>query len=348
MDKKRLLVFALLVVAAIAVFWYRSSVYPETPAGPNPRLAVITGGSGPYWKAIANGATAAGRDLDADVEIIMTESNEDVASQMKQLLSLDTSSLDGVAISPLDAEAQTRKIGELGEKLFVVTVDSDAPHSTRMCYVGASNLDAGHESGELVREALPEGGKVAVLLANLTKDNIVERKKGLEEVLIAPPITAEAADGEDSSVEFEVVAFLVDDGNDERCEEQLRDLLNAHDDLGAIVGLNARHGPILVRVLEDMQRLDEIKLITFDAADETLNGIEDGKIYATVAQDPYQYGYEAVRLLSSYCRRDKSRSLPPPGVYSTMTIKTRVVRKDDVPSFRQLWNQRLSEVALAQ
>ena len=344
MEPKRLLVVGLLVVAAVAVFWYRSNVYPDRTEGPKPRLAVVTGGSGPYWQAIANGARSAARDLDVDVEIKMSESDEDVGAQMKIMLNLDLEQLDGVAISPLDAEAQTRRIGDLGDQVFVVTVDSDAPHSTRMCYVGASNLDAGHECGELVKEALPDGGKVAVLLANLTKDNLVERKKGLEEVLVEAPLS-ESPDEEQFESDYTLVAFLVDDGDDERCEAQLRELVSAHDDLAGIVGLNARHGPILLRVLEDMGRLGQIKLITFDAAEETLAGIEAGNIYATVAQDPYQYGYEAVRLLSSYCRRDESRSLPPPGVYSTMTIKTNIVRQDDVAEFRRVWNERLTEVA---
>jgi ribose transport system substrate-binding protein len=97
--------------------------------------------------------------------------------------------------------------------------------------------------------------------------------------------------------------------------------------------MNAQHGPILVEVLKDEDRLDQIKLVTFDTVEETLEGIEQGHIFATVAQDAYQYGYEAVRLLDSYCRRDAGQ-LPPPGVQSSMNISTKPVRRDNVAEYR--------------
>jgi len=107
--------------------------------------------------------------------------------------------------------------------------------------------------------------------------------------------------------------------------------------------MNAYHGPILLKVLRDEGRLGKMKLVTFDTVDETLAGIEAGEIYATVAQDPYEYGYEAVRLLSSYCRRWDQRNLPPPGVKSTMTINTNAVRKDNIDEFRRNFSGRAED-----
>src|SRR5258705_8683965 len=43
--------------------------------------------------------------------------------------------------------------------LFRSTQDSDAPNSNRMFYIGTDNVAAGRQAGELVKEALPEGGK---------------------------------------------------------------------------------------------------------------------------------------------------------------------------------------------
>ena len=63
--------------------------------------------------------------------------------------------------------------------------------------------------------------------------------------------------------------------------------------------MNAQHGPILLRVLRDLDKLGKIKLVTFDDDEQTLGGLESGDIYATIAQDPYKYGYEAVDMLAS-------------------------------------------------
>lgn len=329
MSTQRTVLMTLLIAAAIGVAVYRISVFQKpTPMVERPSLVIVTGGSEPYWQSIARGAEAAGRDVNAEVKVYMPEADEDVQSQAVLLNKIDTDSVRGVALSPLDAESQTRLIDNLAKDVFVVTVDSDAPLSDRLCYVGTSNRSAGAKAAALVKESVPDGGKVAVLLANLSKDNMLERKAGFQEELIG-------GDDEDASSNgtYEIVAYLVDEGNDKRAGDQLRELLAQHSDLACLVGMNARHGGLLLSVLEDEGRLGDIPLVTFDTSDETLGGIESGHIAATIAQDPYQFGYEATRVLASYCERQAS-AIPPPGNFSTMTIATKVVRRDNLDEFR--------------
>lgn len=318
---------AMLLVAIVGVFLYRSRVYSEPTPPEQPNLVVVTGGSGAYWQELAEGAKAAGKDLDAKVEVLMPELGEVLAAQADLINGINATKVDGIAISPIDAEAQTRSIDRLSADTLVVTVDSDAPLSSRLSYVGASNRAAGQKAGELLQEALPDGGKVAVLLANLSKNNLVERQNGFQ---------AQLGLDEESTPDdrFQIVDYLLDEGDDERCFQQVEQLLEQHDDLAGLVGMNARHGPILMSVLEKAGKLGEIKVIAFDTAPETLEGIERGNIVASVAQDPYQYGYEAIQLLDSFSRR-RAAQLPPPGLYSTMTISTKVIRRDNLDEVRE-------------
>ena len=108
--------------------------------------------------------------------------------------------------------------------------------------------------------------------------------------------------------------------------------MSEHADLSAIVGLNARHGPILLNVLKELDKLGKVKLITFDDADETLKGVEDGYIYATLAQDPYRYGYEAVTTLATLCSGDET-SLPIVGRGSTY-LSAEAIRRENLDDFR--------------
>jgi len=328
MSRRQSALVGLLILIALAVLWYRSRVLVDNSLAIQPTIVVVTGGSSPYWQSIGKGAQAAAKDFDAKVDVRMPKRDEDVEAQSQLLLALKQEEVDALALSPLNAEEQTRVINQLAEAMLVVTIDSDAPLSNRLSYVGASNIAAGQQCAKLVKEAVPDGGKLAVLLANLTKSNTLERKQGFDDTLLAadpaaPPPTTSAPN-------YEVVEYLVDEGDVARCETQLRALLAAHDDLACIVGMNAYHGPLLVRVLKDAGRLDDVKLVTFDTVDETLAGIEAGDIYATIAQDPYEYGYESIRLLTSYCRRRDKQMLPPPGVKSTMTISTNPIRQDNV------------------
>lgn len=337
MNSQTRWVFAtLLIIGAVAVTWYRSTVFgveqgadPSTPL----KLVVVTGGSGPYWQMLCNGATAAAADAGVELDIKKIEQDEDIESQMKLLSALLPEDADGVAISPLDAESQSSMLSRLAEKMIVVTVDSDAPNSNRISYVGASNYAAGLKSAQLVQEALPEGGKVAVLLANLTKHNMVERKIGFEEQM--------GLGDEEPDSKYQVVAFLEDEGNRERCHDQIVELLSQHEDLACIAAFNAKHGPVMLKALQTAGKLDEVKLIAFDAEDATLDGIGQGHIYATVAQDPYQYGYEAVQLLATYCHRDKS-NLPPAGLESNVVIGAKTVHAEEVEEFKASFHKHLA------
>jgi ribose transport system substrate-binding protein len=259
----------------------------------------------------------------------MPSDDESLEQQMGILGKLDLTQVQGIAISPLDAEGQTDLINQLVRReKKVVTFDSDAPLSTRQSHVGASNFAAGRICARMVSEALPDGGKIAVLAANLTKDNILDRKSGLQERI------AQMADDvpEGSPPKYLIVGYLVDNGNRSKCEENIRNTLNEHPDLGVIVGLNARHGPILLSLLKELDKLGKVKLVTFDDADETLQGIEDGHIFATLAQDPYRYGYEAVTTLATLCSGDET-SLPIVGRGSTY-LSAEPIRRENLDDFR--------------
>ena len=69
--------------------------------------------------------------------------------------------------------------------------------------------------------------------------------------------------------------------------------------------MNGFHGPILMKTLRANGELGRVKLVTFDDAPETIAGVEDGSIFATVVQDPYLFGYETVWVLTEFSRGDE-------------------------------------------
>ena len=337
--KNRSLLIVALVAAAFGVAWYRVQVYSSPQPADPPSLILVTGGSSPYWQLLAKGAEAAAEDKGADLQLKLLENDEDVKAQTTLIAKLDATGVDGIALSPLNASQQTRFINELALKTVVVTVDSDAPLSNRLCYIGASNFAAGQLCARLVKEAVPDGGKVAVLVANLTKNNVLERKQALEEGLAGGDSTPE-----DSAPNYEIVSVLEDEGDLDRCAEQLTQVLAEHPDLACVVGLNAYHGGQIMKVLKGQDALDKVKVVSFDTNDATLEGIEQGHIYATVAQDPYYYGYQAVRWLADNCRQTGNH-LPLMGIQSTVHISTKALGAGDVAEFRQQYRGLLGEAA---
>jgi ribose transport system substrate-binding protein len=323
----RLVIWGLLLVACVVVATYRSRVYWTPSPQPASHIVFVTGGSGPYWQIAAAGAKAAAKKLDVKLTVQLPESEESVEQQTQILGQLGFADVDGLAISPLDAEGQTPLINRLNEKLPVILFDSDAPLSNRRCYVGTSNYAAGELCATLVREALPDGGKIAVLQANLTKHNNIERKMGFEETINAGP-----SGSTDQPERYSVVGFFVDEGETAKCAENIREALRQHPDLACIIGMNGHHGPILQDELNKEGKLDQVKLVVFDDFPETLEGIAAGHIYATVAQDPYQYGFEAVRLLKDVIA---DPNLHPVLGRGTVNFLAEPIRQSNLDEFRQ-------------
>jgi ribose transport system substrate-binding protein len=112
-----------------------------------------------------------------------------------------------------------------------------------------------------------------------------------------------------------------------------------------MVGLWAYNPPAILSALKDSKnQLGKVKVVGFDENKDTLQGIADGHIYATVVQDPFGFGYESVRLMASVGKGDRS-VLPKGGI---MYVPHRVISKDGgkdripVAKFRDELNKLLS------
>ena len=338
MSANRIWIWGLLVAAVVTVFWYRSQVMSNqvAPVEKTTRVFFVTGGNDEFWQLTVKGAEAAAAECNAELKVEMPIKGEGFDLQQQILLGINSADFDGVALSPLDADGQTRMINLLADKVHVVTFDSDAPHSQRHYYIGTSNYRAGQICQDLVREAIPEGGKVAVLLSNLTKNNMEERKAGYEEM------EAEKNTSEESP-KWKTVAYLTDEGDMEKTKDNVLQLLEEHTDLACIVGMNGYHGPTFLKVLKEANKLGGIRIVAFDEAGETLEGIAAGDVYATVAQDPFKYGYEAVRMLNSL-HNGHDRELPIVGG-GAINVNCQPIRQQDLVEFQQRLKDRLGDEA---
>lgn len=326
MTTKRVGIWASVAIVAALVAWYRtSSMSRETDGTLRPTKAIfITGGSGDYWQMTAAGARAAAKKYNTDLEIVLPDQNEGLKQQMQILLRLQGESKDGCAISPLDAEGQTFLINQLAEKMDVVTFDSDAPLSQRRYYVGSSNYLAGQMCYELMTEAVPDGGNVLVMLSNLTKNNMVERKAGYEE--------------SDADDKWTTVDYLEDEGDATKAKDNIESAFKRHEQLSCIVGMNGYHGPLLRQALAELGQLGTVKLIVFDESPETLAGIEAGDIFATISQDPYKYGFDAVRMLA-FLNNGLASELPIPG-RGQINVRCEAIRQENLAEFKKRHKQR--------
>lgn len=336
MNSQRITIWAIAGIALLAAVGYNLTVFREPPPPPQVNIVFITGGSGPYWQRTVNGAKSAADEFDANLTIEMPSVAEGVEEQTELLEELREAPVDGIAVSPLDAEGQTDLINALSKKTFLVTFDSDASDSQRQSHVGTTNFAAGRACARIVRDAIPDGGKIAVLVANSTKENIIDRKGSFQE-----RINQFADDGIEpgAPLKYSIVGFYEDGGSAEKCAANIRQVLQEHPDLACLVGMNAQHGPTIMKVFQEDDQLGKVKVVAFDDAPETLQGVEDGHIFATLAQDSFGFGREAVKILCDLKRGDAVAV--PMGGRGAVFYGVEVVNQDNVAEFRERMAQQL-------
>jgi ribose transport system substrate-binding protein len=300
-----------------------------------PTVAYVTNGIASFWDIAAKGARDAAADpkIDVNVEVIMPAKG--AADQKRMVEDLLTSGVDGVAISPIDPDNQKDLLEAIAARTKLITHDSDAPRSKRLCYVGMDNYDAGRQCAQLVRKALPDGGKVMIFVGRLGQANARLRRQGLIDELLDRTPDRTRYDDPDAVLEgkkYSILGTRTDDFNHGKAKSAAQDAMTANPDLGCMVGLFAYNPPILLDAAKNAGKLDKIKIVGFDEDDKTLQGIVDGRIVGTVVQHPYRYGYESVRILAGLARGD--RSVLPAG--GELIIPARTITRANVNEF---WNE---------
>ncbi len=163
--------------------------------GSGVRVAFITNSIDPFWTIAEYGCQRAAEQFGTSVEVQMPASGS-IEEQKRYLESNAANGLDGVAISPIDPENQVGMINAACEAMTVICQDSDAPASNRKFYLGTSNYMAGRAAGELIKEALPEGGSVMMFVGKMEVLNAQERSQGIIDELADAPLPAGQAAAE--------------------------------------------------------------------------------------------------------------------------------------------------------
>lgn len=291
-------------------------------------MAFVTNGIASFWTIANAGVRAAATEF--DVEAVFKAPN-DVADQKRIVEELLTLDVDGIAISPIDGVNLASLIDEACARTHVITHDSDAPGTKRLCYVGMDNYTAGRECGKLLKEAMPDGGSVMLFVGRLEQNNARLRRQGIIDELLDRSVDSTRYDepGQVSKGErYTVLDTRTDQFDTSRAKSNAEDALALHPDLGAMIGLFAYNTPSCLEALSAAGKLGQVRVVGFDEDDRTLQGILDGDVHGTVTQQPYRYGYESVRILAALARGEDP--VPADGF---VDVPARVVRKADCQEF---------------
>jgi len=238
----------------------------------------------PYWQSAGAGFAQSGQQL--KVAYMVTGPNSyDPAAEREALQSAVSKKPSGILISVADANLLKDDIdGAIKAGIPVVTLDSDAPASKRLFFIGTNNFQAGQMGGKRLAQELNSKGNVAVFTMP-SQPNLNERLRGYLDALEGYPqikVTHIVDIKGDPRIAFDTTTQFL--GNDKK------------EHIDAFVCLEAISGNEVATVLDNNGIKGRI-VIAMDADPGTLGWIQKEVIAATISQKPYTMAFLGLKML---------------------------------------------------
>jgi ribose transport system substrate-binding protein len=274
---------------------YEVATPRKPPEGSPAKYVLITNGNSPFWDAVRIGMENAGKDLGVKVDLMVNDATDQ--GQMEKLRQIGTQNdIVGVGLSAVQAQApgvadEMRKLQAKG--VHVITVDSDVDRDlypdARFAFVGTDNLVGGRELGVCAKGLRPDGGSYVTFVGIKASQNAQERIGGF---------------GEGAGERFKDMDSMGDDVDEVRARENVRNAIRNHPGLNTLVGIWSYNAPAIVDVVKELDRRKDFTIVTFDAEPGAIKAMAAGQIDAMVVQNPYEMGYQGVRLLKALVEGD--------------------------------------------
>jgi ribose transport system substrate-binding protein len=299
------------VVGALAAALTASAVN----AAEKKTLVFVPNGASEFWKAAEAGLKKAQQELpNYNLEFKYPEQSA-AAIQERLMDDLVAAGASAIMVSAVDPKTETDALDRVASHTLLFTTDSDAPKSKRVAYIGSSNVLAGNQVGEILKKALPEGGKCVAYVGLPGADNARERIEGIKDVI--------------KGTKIEIVDVRADDIDQARAKRNVEDTLTANPNINCMLGIYSYNIPQIYRALKEGGALGKITVAGFDDDPVTLGGVKEGTVAGTVVQQPYEWAYQGMKAMAKVLEGDKS-FLPKDGL---IIVPTLVVDKSNVDEY---------------
>ena len=289
----------------------------STLAQEKKQLAFVVNASSDFWKLAEAGVKKAQAELGDGYELQFRYPAQGTAALQNALMDdLVAAGTDAIMISSADPKNSIDAFNKVAAQVPLFTTDSDAPQSKRIAYLGSSNTAAGVQAGEeMVKAMAGKEGKCMGFVGFLGADNAVERITGFKQAIEGKGI--------------ELVDVRGDDVDFTKARTNVDDVLVANPEINCMVGFYSYNPPKIYEALQAAGKLGQITVVAFDEDPVTLGAVKEGNFASTVVQQPFEWGYQGMKLMAAYLGGDKSM-VPADGL---IIVPTAVINKENVDAF---------------
>ncbi|TDO92193.1 ribose-binding protein [Halanaerobium saccharolyticum] len=234
----------------------------------------------PFFVDLKDGAESMAEEM--GVEILTVDAQNDAAAQLSSVEDLLIKQIDVLIVNPVDGNAVVSAITAANDAgVPVITVDRAAEGGDVVSHIASDNVEGGKMAGEFIAKQLNKEGNVVELQGIPGTSAARDRGKGFNIVMDKYPnlkVIARQPAGFDRAEGMTV----------------MENILQGNPDIDAVFAHNDNMALGAMEAISAAGRSDEIMIVGFDAIDDAVEAVKEGKMAATVAQRPTLMGEMAV------------------------------------------------------
>lgn len=247
----------------------------EAPAAEAKKVGLVLSTlNNPFFVTLKEGAEAKAKEL--GIELIVLDSQNDPAKDMANVEDLITKGVSLILLNPTDSDAVVNAVKAANDaKIPVITLDRAANGGEVVSHVASDNIAGGKMAADFVNEKLAGKGNVIELQGIAGTSAARDRGQGFNEQLA-------------TYAGLKVVAAQPADFDRTKGLTVMENLLQAQPDVQAVFAHNDEMALGALQAIEASGK--SILVVGFDAIDDAVQAVKDGKMAATVAQQPELIG----------------------------------------------------------
>ncbi|MDM5153457.1 ribose ABC transporter substrate-binding protein RbsB [Bacillus sp. DX1.1] len=248
----------------------------------------------PFFVTLKKGAEKKAKD--SGIELIAVDAQNDAAKQTNDVEDLIQKGVDVIVINPTDSDAVASAVSAANAaNIPVITVDRVANSGKVISHIASNNVEGGKMAGDYIRELAGEGANVAELEGIPGSSAARERGEGFHKV---------------ADKGLKVAAKQAADFDRAKGLSVMENILQANNDIKAVFAHNDEMALGALEALKSAGKTDVI-VVGFDATDDAVKAVKDGRMAATVAQKPKLIGEQAMETAKQVSQDQKVAKFIP-------------------------------------
>ena len=258
----------------------------------------------PFFVTLAEGAKKAAKQ--AGVPLTVVDASDDATKQVSDIEDLVSKNVSVLIVNPVDSDAVTGAVeAAIAKGVRVISVDRVVNGVDIDCQIASDNVAGDELATQYIVDTLGENVKTAELVGTSGASAAIDRSQGFHNI---------------ADKKLKVVASQTADFDRTQGMTVMENMLQADSSIQAVFAGNDEMALGAVEAISGAKK--DVLVVGFDATDDAIEAIRQGRMGATIAQQPDLIGSTAVE---NAIRLTKGESIP-----KEIPVEVTLITKDTV------------------